>query len=100
MFIDSLIKQAEEQVIKTLEENMKGKMRISGDSRVIPNINDETGALLVLADLCEWTGAGKSGFPPYVESKNKKVGLNVHSIKEGNQICSMVLIEDFFNSMM
>ena len=74
-------------------------MTVRGDGRIITGINDETGALVILADICEWVGAKKSGLPPYLERINKKVGLTCYPITEKNQACIIILIEDFTNSM-
>ena len=74
-------------------------MTVKGDSRIIAGIKDETGAIVILADICEWVGAKKSGLPPYLERVSKKIGLNVYPITEENQVCLMVLIEDFTNTM-
>ena len=87
-------------VVKTLEESKQGKMKVQGDAIIIPGINEESGALVVLADICEWFGAGKPDVPPYLLSDNKKIGINVYPMTEDNQICTMVFVSDFFNSMM
>ena len=74
-------------------------MEIKGDTTIITDIGDQTGALVILADICEWVGAGKDGFPHYLQNKNKKIGLNIHPVNDKTQVASMVLIEDFMNSM-
>eukprot|EP00345_Euplotes_harpa_P018568 CAMPEP_0168336630 /NCGR_PEP_ID=MMETSP0213-20121227/11669_1 /TAXON_ID=151035 /ORGANISM="Euplotes harpa, Strain FSP1.4" /LENGTH=216 /DNA_ID=CAMNT_0008341885 /DNA_START=22 /DNA_END=672 /DNA_ORIENTATION=- len=95
----NLVIDAEGTLIKTLEETKKGIMKVAGSTRVITDITDETGALVVLGDFCEWIGAGNDGVPPYLESKNKKLGVNVHPVGDKLQVASLILVEDFFNSM-
>ncbi|CAI2380870.1 unnamed protein product [Moneuplotes crassus] len=95
---EKVTKEANSNVIKTLEETRKG-MEVKGDSRVITGIKDEQGVFVILSDICEWVGDGKPGLPPYLERIHKKIGLNVYPITEENQACTMVLIEDFTNSM-
>ena len=86
-------------IVKTLEETRSG-MKVDGDGRIIPGINEETGALIILADICEWVAETKSGIPPYLESNNKKIGLNVYPISQDNQVCTMSFVADFHNAMM
>mmetsp|Transcript_23650 Transcript_23650/g.21014 ORF Transcript_23650/g.21014 Transcript_23650/m.21014 type:complete len:216 (+) Transcript_23650:14-661(+) len=96
---DKVITEAKDSLIPTLEESKKGTMTVKGDGRIITGINEETGALVILADICEWIGSKKSGVPPYLERINKKVGIHCYPITEENQACVMVFIEDFTNSM-
>ena len=74
-------------------------MEVKGNTAIITDISDQTGALVILADICEWVGSGKSDFPHYLQNKNKKIGLSIHAVNDKVQVLSMVLIEDFMNSM-